>query len=66
MALSNSGSSIIGPSTMLKSYDIDVALTIEPGRLHATEDEEIPSPPRRLCALQIMRGYFLPDPERPN
>ena len=41
-------------------------MTIEPGQFEAKPNEVIPSPPRRLRALQTVRGYFLPDPETPN
>ena len=50
----------------LKSYDIAISLTIEPGQFKAGVNEDIPSPPRRLRATQIVRGYFLPDPDTPN
>ena len=53
-------------NTMLKSYDVVVALTIEPGRFAAAKNEEVPAPARRLKALQVARGYFLPDPETNN
>ena len=51
---------------LLKSYDVVVALTIEPGQFNAAKGETVPSPARRLKALQVSRGYFLPDPETPN
>jgi len=51
---------------LLKSYDIVIALTIEPGQFAAGKGEVIPSPPRRLRATQIVNGYFLPDPDVPN
>jgi len=54
------------PHTILKSYDISVAVTIEPSRFKAEEGEEIPAPPRRLCGVQEVQGYFLPDPSTPN
>jgi len=47
-------------------YSISVAVTIEPGRFKAEEDEEIPAPSRRLCGVQEVQGYFLPDPSTPN
>lgn len=53
-------------SNMLKSYDVVVALTIEPGQFAAAKGESVPSPARRLKALQVARGYFLPDPDTPN
>lgn len=54
------------PNTMLKSYDIVIALTIEPGQFKAGKNEKIPSPPCRLHATHVIRGYFLPDPDTPN
>ena len=53
-------------SNMLKSYDVVVALMIEPGQFAAAKGESVPSPARRLKALQVARGYFLPDPDTPN
>jgi len=54
------------PNTTLKSYDIAAALTIEPGQFMAPPGETIPSPPRRLRATHVVRGFFLPDPDIPN
>jgi len=51
--------------TMLKSYDIMVALTIEPGQLSVGKDKT-PSPPYRLRASYQVNGYFLPDPVTPG
>lgn len=56
----------VQPNTMLKSYDIVIALTIEPGQFKAAKNETIPSPPCRVRATHVVRGYFLPDPEVPN
>lgn len=58
-------SSLIG-NTMLKAYDVIMSFTIEPGQLMASKSENIPSPPCRLRATQIVHGFFLPDPETPN
>ena len=55
-----------GSNTMLKSYDVVVALTIEPGAFAAGKNDVVPSPARRLKALQVASGYFLPDPETSN
>ena len=41
-------------------------MTIEPGQFEAKANEVVPSPPRRLRALQTVSGYFLPDPDTPN
>eukprot|EP00546_Thalassionema_frauenfeldii_P020493 CAMPEP_0178903604 /NCGR_PEP_ID=MMETSP0786-20121207/5245_1 /TAXON_ID=186022 /ORGANISM="Thalassionema frauenfeldii, Strain CCMP 1798" /LENGTH=984 /DNA_ID=CAMNT_0020574985 /DNA_START=87 /DNA_END=3041 /DNA_ORIENTATION=- len=56
-------------TSMLKTYDITAALTLEPpgpyqeiGCDHTT----FPSPSRRLRASYKVKGYFLPDPEVPN
>lgn len=65
LAMQDPGSLQILPNTTLKSYDIVVALTIEPGQLLA-DKEVVPSPPRRLRAMHIVNGYFLPDPNTPN
>jgi len=56
----------VEPNTMLKSYDIVVALTVEPGQFKAGKNEKVPSPPCRVRATHVVRGYFLPDPEVPN
>ena len=53
------------PFNKLKSYDIAIAMTVEPGQF-ASPYEVIASPPCRLKAMQIIHGYFLPDPETPN
>jgi hypothetical protein len=58
---------LVSRLVLLNNNSIAVALTIEPGRLFAKENEEdIFSPPCRLRALQIVHGYFLPDPDTPN
>ena len=54
------------PNTTLKSYDIAVALTIEPGQFMAKPGEVVPSPARRLRATHVVKGFFLPDPDTPN
>jgi hypothetical protein len=54
------------PNTMLATYDIAAALTIEPGQFKAPPGEVIPSPPRRLRATHVVKGFFLPDPNTPN
>lgn len=51
--------------TKLKSYDIAIAMTVEPGQF-ASPYEVVVSPPCRLKAMQIIHGYFLPDTETPN
>lgn len=53
-------------NTTLKSYDVAAALTIEPGQFMASPGETIPSPPRRLRASHVVKGFFLPDPDTPN
>lgn len=55
--------------TMLKSYNISAALTIEPPGPFQEEGADpttFPSPPCRLRATYKVQGYFLPDPEVAN
>ena len=66
LALQDPDRSLVRPDTTLKSYDIVIGLTLEPGQFKAQPNETIPSPPCRLRAAHRVRGYFLPDPVTPN
>ena len=66
LALQDPERSLVQPNTVLKSYDIVVALTIEPGQIMAGINEVIPSPPCRFRATHVVHGFFLPDPKIPN
>lgn len=66
LALQDPERSLVQPNTTLKSYDIVIALTLEPDQFNAKPNEVIPSPHCRLRATHVVRGYFLPDPSTPN
>mmetsp|Transcript_18726 Transcript_18726/g.43864 ORF Transcript_18726/g.43864 Transcript_18726/m.43864 type:complete len:766 (-) Transcript_18726:1351-3648(-) len=52
---------------ILRSYNIDVEMTIEPpSSVGMAEIKGTPSPKKRIRAVLSVEGYILPDPEVPN
>ena len=64
LAIQDPDGTLVRPNTLLKSYDIVVALTIEPGQFMASDKDIVVSPPCRLRATHVAHGFFLPDPEK--
>eukprot|EP00980_Cylindrotheca_fusiformis_P006865 scaffold1436_cov112-Cylindrotheca_fusiformis.AAC.1 len=52
---------------ILRSYDIEIAVTIEPCKDSIQDDNERPVGPKKpLRAVQVLKGYLLRDPNEKN
>eukprot|EP00956_Cyclotella_meneghiniana_P002023 scaffold2251_cov73-Cyclotella_meneghiniana.AAC.5 len=66
-SLSKSDGDSTSKRPLLRSYDINVSITLEPpASVGQPEPPGIPSPTKRLRAIIAVKGYVLPDPHIPN